>query len=384
MKGRRYILLASVLGVMLASSPAGSAHVQPGSSQLGAGPAPASCPTNIAATMTRVNNYWLAHNPDPKGVAWTTGTYFTGDMAAAVALPDQKYSTYALNWATSQKFALKGGPTDTNANEQVVGQAYIELYEANPKHPAGDISEINQSVATMVGSTSVDDWTWIDALFMSMPDFAELGVIEHKPAYFAKMYAEFANTKQTLGLWNASEGLWWRDQTFAGTNTYWSRGNGWVIAALARVLTALPATDPHRAAYVQTMQQMAATLKADQQADGFWYVNLADPTEYPGPETSGTALFTYALAWGIANGILDSATYMPVVLKAWKAMATTSVQSSGSLGYVQGPASGPSDGQPVTASSTGSYGVGAFLLAGSELSALCKAGSPDSPRLPSR
>lgn len=321
--------------------------------------------------MTRVNDYWQAHNAKPKGVAWTTGAYFTGDMAAAKALQNPRYLAYAANWAASQKFALKGGPTDTNANDQAVGQTYTELYEADPRHPVADIAQIKQSVASMVGATGAGAWSWIDALFMAMPDFAKLGVIENDPAYFPKMYAEFSDTKTTLGLWNPSRGLWWRDQSFAGSNVYWSRGNGWVIAALARVLDVLPATDPHRTEYVLTMQQMAAALKAVQQPDGFWSVDLGDPTKYPGPETSGTAFFTYGIAWGIDHGILDAATYTPVVAKAWNAMAATSVQADGSLGYVQGPASGPSDSQPVTAASTASYGVGAFLLAGSELTRLC-------------
>jgi unsaturated rhamnogalacturonyl hydrolase len=138
------------------------------------------------------------------------------------------------------------------------------------------------------------------------------------------------------------------------------------------VLDVLPATDPHRAEYVQTLQQMAAALKADQQPSGFWSVDLGDPSVYPGPETSGTAFFTYGIAWGVDHGILDPAVYGPVVAKAWNAMAATSVQSDGSLGYVQGPASGPSDSQPVTARSTASYGVGAFLLAGSELIRMCE------------
>ncbi|HEV3361937.1 MAG TPA: glycoside hydrolase family 88 protein [Pseudonocardiaceae bacterium] len=330
---------------------------------------PLACPTGIGATMAKVNDYWLAHNPNPKGVAWTTGAYFTGDLAAASALPDTRYETYAQNWATAQHFALKGGPTDTNANSQAVGQDYIALYQADPRHPAGDIAQIDQSVRTMVASKTVDDWSWIDALFMAMPDFAELGVIENDPAYFDKMSAEFQHTHQ--GLWNAGRGLWWRDSTFVGQNVYWSRGNGWVIAALAKVLDVLPVTDPHRASYVQTFQQMAAALKAAQQPSGFWPVSLGDPTQYPGPETSGTAFFTYGIAWGVEHGILAPATYLPVVTAAWNAMASTSVQPNGSLGYVQGPASGPADGQPVTASSTASYGVGALLLAGGELIGLC-------------
>jgi unsaturated rhamnogalacturonyl hydrolase len=366
-KRRRFTLFGCVVSAIIVSSPVAAAQA--------AGPVTVSavCPTGIGATMTKVNDYWIAHNPNPTATDWTTGAYFAGELAAAEALTNTRYRTYALNWATAVKFALKGGSTDTNANDQAVGQTYIGLYQTDPQRPASDIAQIDRSVQTMVSSSTVDDWWWIDALFMAMPDFAQLGTIENNPAYFTKMYAEFQNTAQTRGLWNANKGLWWRDQTFAGSNTYWSRGNGWVIAALARVLDVLPTTDPHRTVYVQTLQQMAAALKSAQQPDGFWYVSLGDPTQYPGPETSGTAFFTYGLTWGIEHGILDPTVYQPIVTKAWNAMASTSVQPSGSLGYVQGPGTGPASSQPVTAKSTASYGVGAFLLAGSELTKLCGA-----------
>lgn len=326
------------------------------------------CPTGVQTAMRRVNDHWLAQNPRPKGVGWTIGAYFTGDMAAARALNEPRYFNYALKWAQSSGFALHGGPTDTNANDQAAGQTYIELYQADPAHPAKDIAQISQSVRTMVNRPAVNDWSWIDALFMAMPAFAKLGALQNDQATLAKMYAEFHDTKQARGLWDPAKGLWWRDQTFAGKNIYWSRGNGWVIAALARTLEVLPATDPHRAEYVQTLQQMAAALKAAQQPSGFWYVNLGDPSQYPGPETSGTAFFTYGLAWGIANGLLDSATYLPVVTKAWDAMVNTAVQPDGTLGYVQPPGSAPG---PAAKGSTAPYGVGAFELAGSELTTLC-------------
>jgi hypothetical protein len=134
-------------------------------------------------------------------------------------------------------------------------------------------------------------------------------VLTNTPADFTKMYAEFQNTQQ--GLFDSSKGLWWRDASFAGKNIYWSRGNGWVAAALTRVLDVLPASDPHRADYVQTLPSMATALQSAQQPSGVWHVNLGDPTRYPGPETSGTPFFTYALVWGANNGILDAATYGP-------------------------------------------------------------------------
>jgi len=361
----RASLLASAMGVVVTGS------VTAGAQQSRHAVGQSACPVGVGAAMTKVNDHWLAQNPTPKGVAWTTGAYFVGDLAASRAVGTPGYAAYAAKWAASTKFALKNGPTDTYANDQTVGQTYLELYAADPRHPAVDIAQIKASLDSMVASTKTDDWWWIDALFMAMPDFAELGAVERDPAYLDKMYAEFHDTKQVRALWDASRGLWWRDQTFAGGGVYWSRGNGWVIAALARVLDVLPAADPHRAEYVLTLQQMAAALKADQQPSGFWYVDLGDPTVYPGPETSGTAFFTYGIAWGIDHGILDPAVYGPVVAKAWNAMAATSVQPDGSLGYVQGPASGPGDSQPVTAGSTASYGVGAFLLAGSELIRMC-------------
>ena len=327
------------------------------------------CPPSVGATMVKVNDYWIAHHSS-MDTGWQSGAYFTGDMAAYRALADQHYYDYAMNWATGANFALKGGPSDTNANDQAAGQTYIELYLADPNHPRSDIAQIDNSVNNMVNSSSVGDWSWIDAIFMSMPDFAKLGVIRNNDsAYFDEMYAEFHHTKAAL--FDQAKGLWWRDSSFTGKNIYWSRGNGWVFAALARVLDVLPATDPHYAEYVQTFQQMAAALKAAQQPSGFWYVNLGDPSQYPGPETSGTAFFTFGLAWGINHGFLDQVTYSPVVFNAWNAMAATSVRSSGALGYVQGPGVGPSSGQPVTAASAASYGVGAFLLAGSELTWLC-------------
>jgi unsaturated rhamnogalacturonyl hydrolase len=121
-------------------------------------------------------------------------------MAASRALGNPNYAAYAAKWAASTKFALKNGPTDTNANDQTVGQTYLELYESDPRHPAGDIAQIKASLDSMVASTKTDDWWWIDALFMAMPDFAKLGAVEGNAAYLDEMYAEFHDTKQIRGL----------------------------------------------------------------------------------------------------------------------------------------------------------------------------------------
>lgn len=329
---------------------------------------PASCPTGIPAAMRLVNDYWQSHHGVPTTKDWTVGAYFTGDLAAATTLHEPRYLDYATRWAQGQQFGLNGGGTTTNADNQIAGQSYIELYQNDPNHPAADLAQIRQSARIVLNRPAVNDWWWVDALFMAMPVYAKLAQVENNPAYLTKMYALFRDTKQTRGLWNNTLGLWWRDNGYVGKNIYWSRGNGWAAAALARTLDVLPATDAHRAEYVQVLRQMAAALKAAQQPSGFWYVNLRDATQFPGPETSGTALFSYALAWGINHGVLDAATYAPVVTRAWQAMTTTSVRADGFLGYVQQIGAAPAR---VTAGSTTNYGVGAFLLAGSQLAPLC-------------
>jgi rhamnogalacturonyl hydrolase YesR len=136
---------------------------------------------------------------------------------------------------------------------------------------------------------------------------------------------------------------------------------------MTKILSAMPATDARRSQYQAVLVAVAASLKSTQRSDGFWNVDLGDPNDYPGPEASGTTFFTYALAWGINHGVLPAATYRPVVEKACRGMVSTAVHSNGLLGYVQGTGSKPSDHQPVGSSDTAAFGVGGFLLAGSQM-----------------
>jgi rhamnogalacturonyl hydrolase YesR len=239
----------------------------------------------------------------------------------------------------------------------------------------------------------VDYYGWIDTLQMSMPNFTRLGVLDVKKAYLDKMYALYDYSKTTLGLYNAEDHLWWRDPKFKppfktpnGKQCYWSRGNGWVFAALVRVLDVLPAEDPHYAEYLKVFKEMAGALLPLQREDGFWNVSLADPNDFGGPETTGSALFIYGMAWGVRKGHLAANDYLPAVVKGWNAIASKALHPDGSLGYVQGTGDEPSDGQPVTYDSVpdfDDYGLGCFLLGGSEVYALnavqAKASTPASP-----
>jgi rhamnogalacturonyl hydrolase YesR len=317
----------------------------------------------ILGAIENVNNYWIANN-SPGNSDWTQATYFTGDLAAYDATGQANYLSFAQSWATENSYSLTGGNTTTYPNYQAAGQVYIRLYQLSNK--SSDLSGITESINGMVNSTVDNEWTWIDAINMSMPDFAELGSIDNNTNYYTKMYALYSYTKYSLGLYDSTIGLWWENSTYANTSTYWSRGNGWVFAAHAKVLSVLPESDPHYAEYLSTFTTMAQALAACQQPGGYWNSDLGG-ADYAGPESSGTSFFLYGLAWGLNKGILDQNTYLPVVENAWNFLANTAIQPSGLLGYVQPSGSGPG---PTSATTTEDFGVGAFLLAGRQMALL--------------
>lgn len=343
---------------------------------------------DILAKMTLANAYFMKTWPDPgKDIVtnktrpsniWTRAVYYEG-LLALYGIDQQKaYYDYAVDWGNKHQWGLRSGIASRNADDQCCGQTYIDLYQIDRK-PAR-LHDIKASVDAMVASGKVDDWSWIDALQMAMPVFAQLGVLEKNPAYFEKMYQIYLYAKTRHGgngLYNPNDGLWWRDKDFVppykepnGKDCYWSRGNGWVVAALVRVLDILPKDAPHRDEYQQTYLEMMKALPPLQRPDGYWNVSLHDPTNFGGKELTGTALFIYGMAWGVSQGLLDGRVYKPIITKAWTAMATESLHPNGFLGYVQGTGKEPKDGQPVTYDSKPDfedYGLGCFLLAGTEL-----------------
>ncbi|MCJ8165942.1 glycoside hydrolase family 88 protein [Pontibacter sp. E15-1] len=341
----------------------------------------------VLKTLTLANAYFMQKWPDPgKEVVtnktrpsnlWTRAVYYEGLMALYAADPQQRYYDYAVEWGEKHNWGLRNGVHTRDADDQAAGQTYLDLYQIDPKPER--IRDIKASVDSMVYSDKKDDWHWIDALQMAMPVYAKLGVLKQDDAYFEKMYDLYNAAKTEIGggLYNPEDSLWWRDADFVapytapnGEDCYWSRGNGWVVAALVRVLDIMPKNAPHRDEYQQTYLEMMQALVPLQRPDGFWNVSLHDPNHFGGKETTGTALFVYGMAWGVNNGLLAPEVYNPVITKAWNAMEKEAVHPNGFLGYVQGTGKEPKDGQPVTYTSKPDfedYGLGCFLLAGTEI-----------------
>ena len=339
--------------------------------------------------LIKVNKYFMNKHSDyrspmfvnnriwPSNI-WTRAVYYEGLMALYSIYPHDDYYRYAYDWAEYHNWGLRNGNTTRNADDQCCGQVYLELYDICPKPEI--LKNIKSNINMVVNTPQVNDWWLIDAIQMAMPIYAKLGCLTNDDKYFNKMWEMYSYTRNNHGgngMYNESDGLWWRDHDFDppykepnGEDCYWSRGNGWVYAALVRVMNTIPQDEKHYKDYLNDFINMSKALKKCQRKDGFWNVSLHDESNYGGKETSGTSLFVYGMAWGIRKGYLNKEEYMPIVIKAWNSLVKDCVHDNGFLGYVQGTGKEPKSSQPVNYDSKPDfedYGTGCFLLAGSEI-----------------
>ena len=349
----------------------------------------------------RVNNYFVQKWPDPTkdtfvgrkrpSSLWTRGVYYEGLMALYSIDAQPDYIKYVDDWASYHKWTPRNGTKTTNADDQCCMQTYLDRYEMIDNQQMLDSCRANMQKQMAQGR--IDYWTWIDAIQMAMPAYAKMYRLTGDTRYirFARDCYEWSRNTCGGGLWNAQEGLWWRDAAFVppyketdGQNCYWSRGNGWVVAALVRTIEEIedPLTSGRGNKEVRAFcEELKADYKAMMQAllkcqreDGFWNVSLMSPATFGGPETSGTALFLMGMAWGVRNGMLPADEYRPATDKAWKAVASA-IHPNGFIGYLQGTGKEPKDGQPVTYTSVPDfedYGAGCVLLGAVEYYKLIK------------
>lgn len=307
---------------------------------------------------------------------WIQGTFFVGlrDLADRSANP--AYRTALLSRGAANQWQL--GPKTYHADQHVIAQSYLwaAQHGAGPEAIAPLKSRFDRIIAfaPTVGLVHRDysdprgvdcdqRWCWADALFMAPPVWLELAKLTGDARYADYAKREFQAV--TAFLFDREEHLYFRDSRFferrgpSGEKVFWARGVGWAFAGLARMIPLLPEGDPVRAEMVEVFRQMAAKLVRIQKTDGYWSPSLLAPHEGTKPESSGTAFFTYGLAWGIQAGVLDRPAYEPAVRKGWTAL-TRAVHADGKVGYVQPVSDRPNE---VSYDDTQFYGVGAFILA---------------------
>ncbi len=335
-------------------------------------------PRAVLNIMTRVGDWqlqsWKTDGFKHKKTDWTNAALYTGLFDLGRVSRDEKYDKALIaigddvNWNT--------GPNRLTADDYCIGQTYSLLY-MKYKQPKmiGPFQHLADSIAHLPFNEPLEwkngiqnrEWAWCDALFMGPTALAYLSTATGDLKYLDKATSLWWKT--TDYLYDRQQRLYSRDGSFLtkkeknGARVFWSRGNGWVLAGLARVLENMPANYPGRARFVNQFKEMAAKIASLQQPDGSWHASLLDPESYPIKETSGTGFYCYAILWGINHGVLSKAHYLPIAKKAWLAL-TTSVQPDGMLGYVQPIGASP---DKVTDRSNEVYGTGAFLLAGAQL-----------------
>jgi rhamnogalacturonyl hydrolase YesR len=325
----------------------------------------------ILHAVKLVADWQLAHAEGRYNIQWTYAALYDGMLAASRATGDPRYRDRVRQVAEENHWQL--GPRFAHADDEAIGLSYLSLYadDRNPDHLAPTRDTIDKLLARP-DDPRTNLWWWCDALYMAPPVLAQLSVATGDARYLDFMDHEWSLT--TAALYDPQEQLYFRDNRFLtmheanGQKIFWSRGNGWVLAGLAMLIERIPQHDPRRSKYLAQYQTMAARIAALQPPDGLWRASLLDPGAYHSPEISGSAFFTYAMAWGIHHHRLDRKKYQPVVTRAWTGMLTH-IYQDGRLGSIQ-----PIGGEPdrFKPSSSYVYGVGAFLLAGSELAEMAK------------
>ena len=361
----------------------------------------------VLSVAQKANDYFMTKYSDPTiptnvgrirpSSLWTRAVYYEGLMELYKVDAQQRYLDYTDRWADFHQWTARNGITSCDADDQCCEQTYLDRYMMTGQEKM--IVHVKENLAHQM-KTGNDRkangalygwWTWIDAIQMAMPVYSKMYRITGEQKYIDHAMRMYTWSRDTLagGLFNTKEGLWWRDADYVppykekdGQNCYWSRGSGWVYAALVKVmedLEAMPKLSKQSKKYYKSLKRdfilMSQGLLACQREDGFWNPSLMSPGNYGGKELTGTALFLYGMSWGMNHGILKPKQYRSACDRAWNAMVKDAVHRDGFLGWVQGTGKDPSAGQPLAYDKVPDfedYGTGCFLLGAVEYYRLVK------------
>lgn len=348
---------------------------------------------HVKELITRVNTYWQQNNKAETRSFWDPAAYHTGNMEVYKLLKDDKQLDYTRRWAyhnnwsgateadpSRWKYANYGEGKDyvLFGDWQVCFQTYIDLYNlaiANGGTDADNYFMVKRAKEVMhyeAYSKKDDYWWWSDALYMVMPVMTKMYKLTGDVQYLDKLYENLLYSDRIM--LDQETGLYFRDARYVypnhksvnGKKDFWARGDGWVLAGLAKVLQDLPKDYKHYKFFVDKFQRLADIVAKTQQKEGYWTRSILDPNHAPGPETSGTAFFAYGIMWGVNNGFLAKKDYKKCIDRAWQYISETAVQADGKVGYVQPIGDRAIPGQTVDANSQANFGVGAVLLAACE------------------
>ena len=348
--------------------------------------------------IRKVNSYWQTNNPAEVRAFWDNAAYHTGNMEVYKLFSEEggkrkeegkQMLDYSIRWAEHNQWKGATEPDPANwkykqygegqdyvlfGDWQICFQTYIDLYDLEER---GERQEVRVARAKEVmgyeaDSKAHDYWWWADALYMAMPVLTKMYKLTGDTKYLRKLYENILYSDSIMLDYETR--LYFRDgkyvypkhKTASGKKDFWARGDGWVLAGLAKVLQDMPETYVRQPFFVEKYVNMARAVKKTQQPQGHWTRSMMDPQQAPGYETSGTAFFCYGLLWGMNHGYLSKKEFGTTIEKAWNYLTTIALQRDGKIGYVQPIGERAIPGQTVDAISQANFGVGAFLLAACE------------------
>lgn len=327
----------------------------------------------------------------PSGIpnGWMYATLHIGLWHWGEASNSDLYRQTVMNLSQLNDYQL--GPRVYHADDHAVGDVYLSIFDMyNSEHRISNtIKHFDQVISkpskvdfyfddndkethrfplrNFTDPKCTSRWCWADAVFMSPPVMAHLTKTTGDTKYLEFMDKEF--WAMTNYLFDKDYGLYLRDSRYferkddQGRPIFWGRGNGWVLAGLARTINYLPAEFANRQAYLDLYTAMSKTLLDYQLEDGSWPSSLLEKNADTHSETSASALLAYALAWGINKGHLSAPEYRTSVEKAWQSIVAN-IYPNGKVGYVQQVAFAPGSAQMED---TQLYGSGAVMLAAAEI-----------------
>ena len=348
----------------------------------------------VKDVVRKVNTYWQTNNPAEVRSFWDNAAYHTGNMEAYRLFSEEggqrkeegeRMLDYSIRWAEHNQWM---GATEPDPEKwkykkygegqdyvlfgdwQICFQTYIDLYYFSMDEKK--VARAKEVMGYEADSRVHDYWWWADALYMVMPVMTKMYKLTGERKYLDKLYENILYSDSIM--LDYETGLYFRDgkyvypkhKTASGKKDFWARGDGWVLAGLAKVLQDMPETYVRQPFFVEKFTRMAHAVKALQQLEGHWTRSMMDPQQAPGYETSGTAFFCYGLLWGVNHGKLSKKEFGPTIEKAWNYLTTIALQKDGKVGYVQPIGERAIPGQTVDANSQANFGVGAFLLAACE------------------
>jgi unsaturated rhamnogalacturonyl hydrolase len=326
----------------------------------------------VRYVASKVATWQIAHSESVFNRQWTFAALYDGLLATSALTGDPQFKQAVIRLAEKSDWNLINDRFP-HADDMALGKAYLDLYaEDKVSLHMQDTRAILDKLVMRQDDPSKLLWWWCDALYMAPRVLARMADLTGDRRYLDYMDKEWWETSASL--YSPQYHLFFRDSRFFtqheanGKPVFWGRGNGWVMGAFVKVLQVMPTDYPSRPKYIAQYKQMADEIASLQQADGLWRTGLLDQAAYELPEISGSAFFTYSLAWGVNQGILDRRKFAPVVRRSW-AGEVSHIYADGRLGSIQPIGAEPGKFQ---LSSSYVYGVGSFLLAASEVDKMAR------------